>query len=138
MGRWQLTFTTISTRTSSGVWEVGVHEAHIKWLRNRGHGAPLARLVLVREVLADPLSVFEGWSRPDKEDCFVYVGDPKYDYHSPSIQTPAPPNFLFLVFILPDGTIDFWTWRARAPGSNNIPEDVKGRLIWTRTQQPQN
>ena len=135
MGRWQVTFTTISARHSESVWEVGVQESQIKHLRNHGHQAPLARLVLVQEVLADPLSIFEGWSRPDKEDCYVYVGDPKTDFHSLTIQKPAPPNCLFLVFILPDGTIDLWTWRARAPGSSNIPEDVKGKLIWDRTRQ---
>lgn len=135
MGRWQLSFTTISARASETVWEVGVHESYIKHLRHHGHESPLARLVLVQEVLAAPLSIFEGWSRPDKENCYVYVGDPKVDFHSLTIQKPAPPNCLFLVFILPDGTIDLWTWRARAPGSTNIPEEVKGRLIWQRTRQ---
>jgi hypothetical protein len=136
MGRWQVTFTTISPRPSEGDWEVGVHESHIKHHQHHGHQAPLARLVLVQDVLSNPLSVFEGWSRPEKEDCYVYVGDPKTDFHSLTIQKPAPPNYLFLVFILPDGTIDLWNWRARAPGTTNIPEDVRGKLIWDRTRQP--
>jgi hypothetical protein len=138
MSRWQIQFVTISPRDLNGVWEVGVSEAYIKCLRNQGHETPLVRILLVGQSLEHPISIFEGWSRPEKEDCYVYVGNPESDYRSATIQTPAPPNSLFLVFILPDGTIDHWTWRSRAPGSTIIPEDVKGKLIWQRAQPPPN
>jgi hypothetical protein len=133
MARWLIPFETISPRNPSEKWGVGVQESHYKRLCRQGHETPRARLLLVQMVLADPLSIFEGWSRPDKEDCYVYVGNPQTDYRSLTIQTSAPPNSLFLVFILADGTIDLWNWRACAPGSDSIPEDVKGKLIWQRT-----
>jgi hypothetical protein len=45
----------------------------------------------------------------------------------------APRDKLFLVFILPDGTIDHWNWRLRAAGSDTIPEDLKGKILWPQT-----
>ena len=106
MARWTLPFTTISPRHLQATWEVGVHESKIRVLRNSGHETAYARLMLVQKVLADPLTIFEGWSRPDKEDCYVYAGDPGTDFRSYSLEMPAPPNCLFLVFILENGTID--------------------------------
>ena len=85
----------------------------------------LPRLVLVKEVLVNPLSVFEGWSRPDTENCYVYAGDPKRDHHSLTIDVPAPPNQLFLVFILPDGTIDLWIGEYVPPGAQLFQKTLR-------------
>jgi hypothetical protein len=130
MRRWYLPFKTIDPHEpGKKKWNVGVEEAHFNRLRHQGHEAPLARLKLVEEVLEGGItSIYQGWLRPGKEDCYVYVGSPDLDYKSLTITTPAPPNMAFLVFILPDGTIKDWTWRPLVDGENR-PEGM-GDLIW--------
>lgn len=57
--------------------------------------------------------MIQGWSRPEyNEEYLVYVGSPKYDkrklgdVEDGDIENPAPKGKLFLVFVLPDGTIE--------------------------------
>jgi hypothetical protein len=130
MGRWFISFLTRNPDDLDGQWEVGIDERLYKLYQNQGREVNLARIVLVDEVLSDPIALIQGWSRPDKEDCFVYVGRPREDYRSFTIQTAAPPGKLFLVFILPSGSIDLWTWRNSSADDPDMPEDVKGTLIW--------
>lgn len=46
------------------------------------------------------------------------------------IEIPAPPSMFFLVFVLPDGTIDFWNWRPVSQVDSEAPEGVEGELLW--------
>jgi hypothetical protein len=137
--RWLLYFEAIDPKNLNGkTWKVGVHQRHYKFLQNRGHEKSLARLLLVREVLQGGTTLlYEGWGRPGKEEkCYVYVGHPKTDYKSLSIETCAPPEMVFLVFVLSDGTIDDWTWRRIAENEDGteVPSDIKGKLIWSQNR----
>lgn len=137
--RWLLTFDAICPENPGNkVWQVGVPEWLYRKHQINGHEKSLARLLLVEMVLqGGTVHLFEGWSREGKdEDCFVYVGSPGKDFKSLKIETPAPRNMLFLIFVLPGGTIDDWTWRPRSQeqGKENLPSDINGRLIWSLNQ----
>jgi hypothetical protein len=140
--RWILSLQAIDPRTSpvdpSQFWTVGIP----KWLyrkhQNSGHDAPLARIVLVGELLAERTEqIWKGWSRPGKDECYAYCGVLSREFKSPEIQTPPPPGMTFVVFVLPDGSIDDWTWRrlVEDEGGLSRPEGVKGELIWPLTEQ---
>lgn len=134
MARWLISFEAIDPNDLHGRWKVGISEKHYTKLRHSGHEKALARTLLVGEVLSEGTKrIYRGWSRPDKEDSYVYVGAPKRDRKSLSIETPAPPGMVFLVFVLPDGTVDEWTWRRIAAGDYE-PEGVSGELIWQANQ----
>ena len=131
MSRWKYKLETkLPENPNKDVWNVGVHEQKINLLLKNGHMVRLCRLDIVKEVLSDPLAIYGGWSRPDKEDCFVYVGKPAHDRRGESIELPPPPGMLFVVFILPDGTIDYWNWRPQSESDPNVPQGVKGEKIW--------
>jgi len=132
MSRWKYELTTkLPESPNKEVWNVGVHEQKINLLLKNGHKVRLCRLDIVKEVLSDPLAIYGGWARPDKEDCFVYVGKPAHDRRGPTIETPPPPKMLFVVFILPDGTIDDWNWRPQSESDQNVPQGVKkGKKLW--------
>ena len=132
MARWQVTFDAIDPRAPDKHWQTGIPERLVRHIRNHGHEKALARLLLVKEVLeGGTIAIYEGWSRPDKEDCFVYVGAPSRDRRSLTIDTPAPKSMGFLVFVLPDGTIDEWTWRRLDEEGEYRPNGVTGELIWS-------
>lgn len=132
LSRWKYTFRAqaTTTQTASAV-EYGVHEGLIRSLITNGHSVKFARLILVETTLAQPSCIIKGWGRPDKEDCWVYVGHPTKDYRSASIETPAPPDMVFLVFVLPDGTVDDWGWRPKDINQPTMPKDVKGEIVWS-------
>lgn len=137
--KWFVTFDAKSPEEpKNGTWEVGVPEWLYRKHQKHGHEKSLARLLLVREVLqGGTVHLFEGWFRDGKDEgCFVYVGNPGRDYKSLTIETTAPKNMLFLIFVLPGGTIDDWTWRPRSdePGEEHLPADIKGRLLWSLNQ----
>lgn len=130
--RWKVTFDAINPSDLKGHWEIGISPAHIDRLKVHGHEAPLARILLVRYVVAErPLMLFGGWSRPEMEDCYVYAGLPDRDYQSRTIEMPPPPGMMFLVFVERDGTIDHWTWRSSTDG---MPDGIKGVLLWSANQ----
>jgi hypothetical protein len=132
MADWEISFKAIDPRFALGRWNTGVSGRLLRLLRQQGHDARLARLVLVREVLCEsPLEIRRGWSRYAMEDCFVYVGMPNRDFRRLTIETPPPPGSVFLVFVLEDGTIDEWNWRALIDG---YPEGVDGAVLWTPNQ----
>ena len=133
MSRWLVTFETLDPRNpGADAWQVGIHESHLRRLRNSNHEAPLARIVLVEQVVSNPDMIISGWDRPDRGNCFVYVGRPKDDYRKLRIAVTAPPDMVFLVFVLPDGTIDYWAWRPSQPNSSK-PEGLTGEIAWQRT-----
>ena len=86
---------------------------------------------MVKEVLDDPLCLIRGWDRPEKDECFVYVGRPNHDFQSLTIEKPPPPGKLFLIFVLPDGTIEHWNWRTESD-DKGVPEGLRGEIAWTR------
>ena len=134
--RWFFSLEAVDPRNpADSRWTVGVPEWLYRVKQRKGDERAIARLRLVREVLqGGTVSLYEGWSRPGKDDCcYVYVGKPDRDLKSPSIVTPPPKGMLFLVFILPDGTVDEWIWRhhSEQEGEEDIPMGVNGRLLWS-------
>lgn len=113
-------------------WSVGVPPKLFEMHQKYGHKKELARLVLVREVLEeDTREIYEGRKRQGMDDCFVYSGRPSRDFRSvtlgSTIETPAPTDMEFLVFVLPSGSIDHWRWQ---PTDEGRPKETKGKLIW--------
>ena len=135
MGRWYIEFDAVNPNSPDKKWKTGVLESLYRKIRNCGHEKAIARLLLVREVLDEgAVAIFSGWSRPDRDDCFVYLGHPDHDFKSLSIETPPPLKMGFLVFVLPDGTIDEWTWRSLHEEGDIRPNGVSGELIWSLKQ----
>jgi hypothetical protein len=132
MARWLITFEAIDPVHPDKRWKTGIFQAHYSHLQRYGHEKQLARIMLVHHVM-DPdstLRIYQGWSRPGKDDCYVYAGKPEREFKSLTIETPPPPGIVFLVFVLPDGTIDDWTWRPSTAGDGR-PDGVMGELIWS-------
>jgi len=131
MARWKVEIPAIDPKDTDGPrWTVGIHEKLLKSMTENGHVQKIARLRCVKQVLEDTRLIAQGWSRPDKEGCFVYCGLPDTDYKSLTIEVPPPPGMLFLVFVLPDGTIDDWAWRKADANDGTRPEDIKGEIVW--------
>jgi hypothetical protein len=129
--RWRIEFDArLPSNPNGQTWKVGIAAALLEVLQRHGHSVKQVRILLIEEVLNDTHAIFQGWSRPGTDECFVYVGKPKHDCHGPTIETPAPPGMLFLVFVLPDGTIDDWNWRPAAKDDLTAPEGINGRRIW--------
>jgi hypothetical protein len=38
----------------------------------------------------------------------------------------------FVVFVLPDGTIDDWAWRPACKDNEELPEGITGEVIWPK------
>lgn len=135
--RWIITFTAIDPHDPKKTWEVGLFEQRLKMLTRQGHDSKLAQLRLVEEILekGGTERLYGGWSRPQTDDCFVYVGRPKSNWTSLTIETPAPTNCLFLVFVLADGTIADWTWRPCSDDDPFCPSGVTGELQWPLIQK---
>jgi hypothetical protein len=123
----------LPSNTDQETWKVGIAPSLLETLQKQGHAVKQARILLVRDVFGDTREIFQGWSRPDTDDCFVYVGNPGHDYRGPTIEIPSPPNMIFLVFVLRDGTIDDWNWRPLKADDLTMPEGVNGRRIWPQT-----
>lgn len=137
MGRWKFTFDAIDPKDVTKTWKIGITEDHYRRICNHGHEKAHARIILVDQVASSTIALYKGWNREGKhDDCYVYVGQPKYDYHkiAPEICVPAPPGKVFLLFVLADGTIDEWTWRQHADGDISTPLGVEGELLWQRNQ----
>ena len=133
--RWLLSFHAIDPTNFSASWEVGIPNKLYRLLQNKGHDKAIGRLHVIGDVLqGGTLQIHEGWSRPDREDCYVYLGRPDRDFKSLTIETPAPKGMAFLVFVMEDGTIDEWTWRRIAEERDGliIPDGVKGEVIWSQ------
>jgi hypothetical protein len=129
MTRWIRTLTARHPTNELEVWKTGVTQAKIKDLYEGGDSVILWRLKLVEEVLEDPRLIIKGWGR-GMDDCLVYTGRPLVDYRSETITVPADPGMVFAVFLLPCGTIDHWQWRYSVPGNPDMPEEMKGKVIW--------
>ncbi len=112
MGRWFYNIDALHP-SGNGAWTVGLSERHFKLLQSKGDLVSLARLRLARDVLEQPDSIYQGWGR-EQPDGFVYVGFPNIDLRKPEIEVPADRRFLFLVFVLSDGTLDLWTCASKA------------------------
>jgi len=131
MQQWAYTLEILDPRNNNGgTWKVGVAKSKISLLSDKGHLVKAYRLRLVEEVLSEPQCVICGWSRPDTDGCYVYVGQPESDWHGPAIEVPAPPNKLFVVFLFSDGTIDDWNWRDKSAEDPAIPAGLDGKVIW--------
>ena len=132
MARWLIPFRAIDPKNVDGHWSVGVTAQHYRYIQHHGHEKQAARLLLVKEVLeGGTVNLYKGWCRPERENCFVYEGHPTRDYKSLTIDTPAKAGMVFLVFVLPDGEIDEWTWRFLTDDGGNRPDGITGELIWS-------
>ncbi len=132
--RWLLEFEAIDPRNPpDDKWSVGVPEWLYRQQQIHGHEKQSARLWLVADVLqGETRRLYEGWSRPGKDDdCYVYAGRPGRDFKSRTIETSPPKRMVFLIFVLPDGSIDDWTWRPCTDSDADSPSGVNGRLIWS-------
>lgn len=113
--RWKIEFEARNPSNPDGEpRKVGISASLLDILQKKGHVVKQTRILLIEEVLREPWAIFQGWSRPNTETCFVYARNPGRDYRGPTIETPAPLGMTFLVFVLPDGTIDDWNC-ARSP-----------------------
>ncbi len=132
--RWKIEFEARDpTNPEAERRRVGISPALLEVLQKNGHVVKQARILLIEEVLRETRAIFQGWSRPSMDACFVYAGNPGRDYRGPTIETPPPPGMMFLVFVLPDGTIDDWNWRKVAEDDPNVPEGITGSKIWPQT-----
>jgi hypothetical protein len=133
--RWLLPFDAVDPKNTDSTWGIGIAEALYRKIQRSGHEAKLARIELIDDVVgrAGLVRLYGGWSRPTKDDCFVYVGRPDRDHRSLTIHVPPPPEMAFLVFVMEDGTIDEWTWRPAKPKTLE-PDGVSGDLIWASSQ----
>jgi len=138
MSRWRVTCDAINPHVKpvdeANRWETGFLGSHIQHMYDNSDEKSLWRMKLVEEVLADgTIYIYQGWSRPDKEDSFVYVGLPDRDYKSGQIILPPQPGRVFCVFVCHEGTIDHWAWRGS--DESNQPKDISGDLIWSRNHK---
>lgn len=135
MARWLLPFDAMDPKDPEKTWKTGITQDLYRKIQRQGHEARLARIELIEEVLSrDGVKrIYGGWSRPDKDDCFVYVGRPDRDHRSLTTHVPPPPNMVFLVFVLGGGTIDEWNWRPAQSGTLE-PDGVHGELLWPETR----
>lgn len=78
----------------------------------------------------DLVAIVRGWARPQTDRHYVYIGTPKYDRQSATIEKPAPPDCYFLVFVQDDGTVSDWTWRKKDTEDPLMPEGVSGEMLW--------
>jgi hypothetical protein len=135
MGRWYIPFSAMDPEDVSRTWSVGISESQYKHLQNTGHEKELARILLVKETVENPIMLVKGWCRPNQEASYVYVGRPDHDYRSLTIETPPPRDQFFLVFVLLGGRVDFWTWRFQTDDSD-MPQGLEsGELIWQKNQR---
>ena len=134
MSRWMHEIEAIDPRNTPVdpeiKWTTGFMRSYFDILQKNGHTKKIARLKLVQEVLNScTIMIYKGWSRPDTETSFVYVGVPDKDFKNIGIEAPPPPNMVFLTFVFPDGKINDWTWRKS--NNDHIPDGFeKGTLIW--------
>ena len=124
MSRWIKEFNAKSPRGSADPWRTGIPYGRFQKMSDACDMVSLFRLRLVEEVLENPSSISQGWSRPNTEECYIYCGKPERDYRGRGIDLPAPKEMSFIVCVLPDGEIDYWGWRP--DGENDLPEGVQG------------
>ncbi|MBI1900767.1 MAG: hypothetical protein HYS13_06610 [Planctomycetia bacterium] len=93
-----------------------IDQATIEFITKGLLGARWFRLLCVKDVLLNPIAVFQGWNREGFEDALCYVGRPA-DHPKQDIELPAPPGRCFLTFVLPSGKIEEWRWESFDPNS---------------------
>jgi|GEM_PF-4713508 hypothetical protein len=132
--QWKVSWDAMSQDGPPATWRVGIKESKLAFYRNRGHVTKLARVLLIPDVVASPLVIVKGWDRPEKNGCFVYVGKPNKDLRGgdASIEAGPPPGQFFLVFTLPDGTIDEWNWRPASQSDPLMPDGINGEILWPK------
>ena len=75
--RWKIDFDARKpSNPEQETWKVGIASSLLEALQKHGHAVKQARILLVKEVLGDTREIFQGWSRPDTEECYVYAGSP--------------------------------------------------------------
>jgi hypothetical protein len=132
MPKWRFTIEAQLPTDPSQTWECGISRAKIDRMVANSDEVWLARLVLVKGVLESPTRIIQGWGR-DKEACLVYIGRPASDYRKAGIETPVKRGMLFAVFVLDGGPIDHWTWRLPTAEDPDMPDGMKGEIIWPKT-----
>ena len=131
-GQWKVAWAARNPNAPPPTWKVGIKESKLSLYREKGHETKLARVLLIPEAVANPAKIIKGWDRPDRDGCYVYVAKPTKNYQSQTIEIPPFPGQFFLVFVLPDGTIDDWTWRPENPSDPSMPDEIKGEVLWPK------
>ena len=120
--------------TGCSVLPLRLSYAHTDGLRLARLDARYARIMLIPEVVRQPIMVLQGWRREGYEDALIYVGRPSKDFRSPTIETPPPKNMVFLVFVTPESrSIADWRWEPADPADPDAPENMLGRcgkVLW--------
>jgi len=138
MPDWAGTFDAKCNRNpEAGTRKVGLSKAKWRAITADKQSVAVARLKIAKEVLADPLMMLEGWSRPNTDGCCAYIGRPTRDFRQVdekggvAIDVPSNPQMpFFVVFVTGDGTIDEWTWREAMDSDPSTPKGVEGKQIW--------
>jgi len=108
--------------------EAWIPVGRAKEMLRKSHKVPIFRLEIVKEVLAAPDRIIQGWDRPGQDEGFVFVGFPNYDVNNVGSKI-IPPDDCFLVFVHSDGEIEDWKWRP-FDHTTNTPDDLSGDQIW--------
>jgi hypothetical protein len=129
MPDWSIAFDAQHPEDPTRTWKIGIRKGFLEGLHARGHESRIATARLIQGCVLPPEVLIGGWGR-GKGDCLVYVGCPGHDFRTLSIECSPPPGRAFLVFVLPDGTIDDWGWREVEKQGVAVPRDMKGTIIW--------
>jgi hypothetical protein len=130
---WTITALDPFDPTGVRTWTLRIPQATIEWVTKSRLDAKFYRLKLVNDVVADPVAVFQGWQRPERDDDLCYIGRPERDYPAANVDVPAPKGMVFLVFVTKSGVLSDWRWERSDPHNPNFPEDWKdrfGRQLW--------
>lgn len=144
MARLVHTFSALDPSDPTGVQtrDIGLEQTQVDVLLHEegtvNDKVRLARLLLAKEVAQAPEVIFEDLKRPNHEDGLCYCGRPSHDFRGPRIETPAPPNMVFCVFVVSSGKISAWRWEPCDELEPDYPEDWKnrfGRIVWPPGQR---
>ncbi len=116
-----------------------VSQKYLEHLYKYGPQWKFYNLHILTEILRDPVVIFEGLKRDDFEGGYCYSGLVSKRMQSPSIELPAPPGMVAVVFVHPThaGNIVLdWDWRPEHPDRPGWPdawEDDFGGHKWSKT-----
>jgi|SRR5579864_473186 len=123
----------------SGGCEFCVAKQYVENLQRYGPQWKFWNLHVMKEVLADPIAIFEGLNRSGYGSGYVYSGLYSKQVISSTIETPPHAGFVGIVIVNPDhrGNIILdWEWRREDLDRPGFPEGWQndfGDVIWKKT-----
>lgn len=134
--QWELPALDPTDPSGSGRVTCWIDQATIERLTQFNLTARWFRILCVKDVLVEPVAVFEGWNREGFDDARCYVGRPD-DRPKDGIELPPPPDKYFMAFVLPSGKIEEWGWERFNPESDADCRNQFGegwRRVWPHEQ----